>query len=340
MGLSWSLIVATLNREEVLIRSLRANVRQTRLPAQVIVVDSSANWQGTRDRVGREIAPEWPGVEWDYVGSDRRSLTHQRNLGLARCTSDVAFLLDDDSFMYHDCAERIMSVYDADLREEIGGVCAWLAEQPEGSPAPERRRNGLGSRLVRAAERLWWQDKLFIPYDGHFHQHDVGARGEDVIPVSLFHGCRMTFRTSAVRKVGGFEEMLIGTAYGEDCDFSYRISRNHAILAAPKARLHHEQVPVSRPKRELNTALILLNAIALYKVNNPRESGAAWIAYKFLLGRAALELLRDCARPRKWMPYTRGVFRAARFVPTVLSLDEKALREGYASIQEELRKLG
>jgi GT2 family glycosyltransferase len=335
------LVVPTLNREDVLLRSLEANVGSTRAPAQIIVVDANESWQRARDRVMNNLAPKWPKVEWIYLPSDIRSATHQRNFGLARCTSDVAFLLDDDSFMYHDCAEEIMRIYENDPREEIGGVCAWLADGREGSPAPSApHRNELVSRLVRVLERQWWQDKLFIPYDGEFHARNVKADGADVVPLPLFHGCRMTFRMGAIRRVGGFEEMLVGAAYGEDCDLSYRISRRQALVGAPNAKLFHDQERVAHSRRELNTALVLLNAIALYKLNAPHGRRASWIVYKHLVRRAALEVFRDCLRPRRWMPHTTGVMRAARFVPAVLASEPETLRREYVGIQNRLRQQG
>jgi GT2 family glycosyltransferase len=304
----------------------------------VIVVDASDDWRASRDRVLAEVAPEAPNVEWIYLGTDVRSATHQRNLGFARCSGEVVFFLDDDSFMYRDCAEQIMRVYERDAEEEIGGVCAVLADRLEGAQEAGHsgmpsNREGLKNQLLFLAHRQWWQDKLCIPYDGRFHLRDVG--GPDVVPVPLFHGCRMTFRTESVRRAGGFEEMLVGAAYGEDIDLSYRVSREQGLVEAQKARLRHEQVPVARPKRALNTSLVLLNAIALYKLNEQRDR-APYAAYAFLAKRAMLEFVRDCMRPRRWMPYTTGVLRAARFVPTVLSLEGDALRREYVGIQRRL----
>ncbi|MGH7440300.1 MAG: glycosyltransferase family 2 protein [Polyangiaceae bacterium] len=342
MRLRWSLAVPTLDREDVLVRSLRANILQSRPPAQVVVVDASAAWERTRDRVLAEVAPELPGAEWIYLGSKVRSLTHQRNLGLGRCTGDVVFFLDDDSFMYRSCAEEVMRVYEADEGEEIGGVCADLADRLEGAAETDgEHRKGISGLLVNVAHRQWLQERLFIPYDGRFHERPVpglGRLGGDVEPARLFHGCRMTFRASAVRAAGGFEEMLTGACYGEDIDVSYRVSRDKALVMARRAALRHEQVPVARPRRELNTALVVLNAIALYRIHG-REPGAtagAARACAFLLRRAALELLRDCARARRGMPCTRGVMRAVKYAPTVLSLEGDALRKRYIDIQREL----
>ena len=255
MSLPWSLAVATLNREDILLRSLRANVHQTRPPSQVIVVDSSENWQRTRDRVMAEVAPEGPDVESICLGSDVRSSFHQRNLGFARCKGDVV-ILDDDSFMYRDCAEHVMRVYEADDKEAIGGVSTTLADRLEDEPAPRggpprspsRRVGGL---LMQLAQRMWWQDRLFIPYDGRFYLRDVEGLAADVIPRPPVSGMPHDVPHERGSRSGRLRGDVIRTAYGEDIDLSYRVSRDRALVLAEKATLRHEQVPVQRPKREL-----------------------------------------------------------------------------------------
>jgi GT2 family glycosyltransferase len=326
-----------LNREECLLRSLRANIRQTRPPKQVIVVDSSDGWEATKQRFFEEIAPEAPEIEWIYIGAAERSLTLQRNLGFARVTSDVVFFLDDDSFMYRDCAREIMGIYEADAAERIGGVCAQLASVPEGTPEPPSTpANSLFSLVRDTIISFWHQEELFIPYDGGYHKRPVpGLDPEVARPVALFHGCRMTFRSESVRAVGGFELALIRVAYGEDGDCSYRISRSQALVAAMRAKLFHEQTPVQRPKRSRNTSLILMNVVTLYRLNHPPSAARDLTVYGFLGKRTALEFLRDCARPQRGMPNVRGAFRAIRQVPGVLAQDRDTIRRTYRQLQTD-----
>jgi hypothetical protein len=338
-SLSWSLVVATLHREECLLRSLRANVQQARLPKQVIVVDASADWERVRERVLREIAPTAPSVEWIYVGSARRSLPYQRNRGLDLCTSDVLFYLDDDSFMYRDCAEKLMRVYESDSRHEIGGVSAALAPTHEShvasAPGAEVNQPPLWKQKLFA---LWDQEKLFLPYDGRYHERPLSPEQQQqgLVPRSLFHGCRMTFRTSAVRAIGGADEVLIRTAFGEDCDLSYRVSRTQALVMEPSALLFHEQTPVARTKRAVNTTLVLLNAVALYRLHAPAEQQREGRIFSFLSKRLALDALRDGMRGRLDAPCARGALRALRHVPALLALDPEILRREYEKLQIQL----
>jgi len=337
--LSWSLVVATLHREECLLRSLRANVQQSRPPKQVIVVDASADWQRVRKRALREIAPATPDVEWIYVGSARRSLPYQRNRGLDLCTSDVIFYLDDDAFMYRDCAEKMMRIYESDSRQEIGGVSAALAPAHENRigplPVAETNKTPLWKGMLFA---LWDQERLFLPYDGGYHQRPLSTEQQQqgLVPRSLFHGCRMTFRTSAVRAVGGSDEVLLRTAFGEDCDLSYRVSRQHALVMEPSALLFHEQTPVARTKRALNTTLVLLNAVALYCLHAPAGRRRRSRILGFLSKRLALDAVRDGMRGRLNVPCARGALRALRHVPALLKLDPETLRREYEKLQIQL----
>jgi GT2 family glycosyltransferase len=338
-ALSWSLVVATLNREECLLRSLRANVQQARPPKQVIVVDASAEWERVRERALREIAPAVPGVEWIYVGSARRSLPYQRNRGLDLCTSDIIYYLDDDAFMYRDCAEKIMRVYESDSRHEIGGVSAALAPTHENRVAPATVAEIKAPPLWKEALfSLWDQEHLFLPYDGRYHARPLSTeqRQQGLVPRSLLHGCRMTFRTGAVRAIGGSDEMLLRTAFGEDCDLSYRVSRKHALVMEPFALLFHEQTPVARTKRALNTTLILLNAIALFRLHAPADRQRRSRIFGFLTKRLALDAIRDGMRGRLDAPSVRGVLRALRHVPALLALDPEILRREYEKLQIQL----
>lgn len=357
-SLTWSLVVATLNREDCLVRSLRANTSQSRPPKQVIVVDSSADWEKVRARVLTELAPRTPGVEWVYVPSDQRSLTRQRNLGFVHCTSDVAFFLDDDSFMYPDCAEEIMRVYQADVNAELGGVCAGLAAEPPPSPSAvpngpagetqsESPADSSGSSALSwiksSMSPLWYQERLFLPYDGSFHPRSVAGIPRDVgVPVALFHGCRMTFRAPAVRAAGGFQEMLVRGAYGEDADFSYRVSRQGALIMAVRARLFHEQTPAQRAKVSVTVCLVLLNAIALYRLNAEGVGAGNGLGptSAFLAKRLLLELLADCARGARELPNARGVWRALRHLPEVLRIPRHQLPSAYADLQRRLLERG
>ena len=123
--LTWALVIATYQRAHILPRCLRLAVQQTRLPMEIIVVDSSQNWEETRDAIKAKLIVA---LSRRFVGRmslrNRRSSASQRNQGVRLATADILFLIDDNSLMYPDCAEQIMRIYEADKDKTVSGINA------------------------------------------------------------------------------------------------------------------------------------------------------------------------------------------------------------------------
>src|SRR5438552_4090779 len=124
----WALVLSTYRRREVLMLCLTAAVNQSCPPREIVIVDASPDWRDTREQVLSEFAAPRPGIRWKYVEADRRSLPAQRNQGIALSTAPILFMIDDDSIMYHDCAEQILGIYAADRGRKIAGVGATEAD--------------------------------------------------------------------------------------------------------------------------------------------------------------------------------------------------------------------
>jgi len=107
---SWALVISTYNRKDVLLRCINTALTQTVPPAEVIVVDASADWEANREQVERAVAPSHPRVKFEYREARQKRLPAQRNQGIELATADVLFMIDDDSLMYPDCAEEILRV--------------------------------------------------------------------------------------------------------------------------------------------------------------------------------------------------------------------------------------
>jgi GT2 family glycosyltransferase len=337
--LQWSIAICTLNRFAVLKDALQAVVNQTREPKQIIVVDSSSDWEQCRGEVLRDLGARHPNIEWIYVESRIKSLTAQRNIGLALSSSDVTFFFDDDSFPYPDCAEHILAVYERDTAQAIGGVSAML------SPTPPTALKVDAAASIRSSFRIaefltspWDQRRLFIPYDNHYYQRSTDwlGLGANVAPEILFHGCRMTFRTHAVREVGGFSEILTRHCFGEDIDISYRVSREYQLAVATKAWLFHLLAPSARANKSIQCTLVILNAVALYLFNTPASRSRPLTVYLFALRRLGYELLRDSLKPWRGAPNARGALRAMRMIGKIRAWPKATLISDYPGIQLKL----
>lgn len=343
--MDWSMVICTLNRFEVLKCALRTTLWQTVPPRQVIVVDASDDWQRCREQVLREFGTAAPGVEWIYIGSDKRSLTRQRNLGIERCSSPIVFLFDDDTFAYPDCAERILSVYARDVRGEVGGVSAGLspfnplevagAAPPVAGGAPAAHDYRGWREWIRS---LWYPERLFLPYDGRYYRRIPGWSLADpsLATVAVFHGCRMTFRTAALREAGGCEEVLVRHAFGEDIDISYRVSQRYALLVHMDALVFHATAPAARTGSIAQATLVPLNSAVLYLLHATEPVDHGRKARRFVLGRLAIELLRDGLHPWRGLPHARGAFTALRELGRLRRLARERLRGDYPLVQQRI----
>lgn len=347
--LSWGLIVATYQREQILPQCLKLAVEQTRKPAEIIVIDAGDNWESTRDKIMAEIAVTAPDIRWVYTPAKQRGLPLQRNQGLDLATADILFFLDDDSLMYPDCAEEILKVYEADSAERVMGVQASLVDALPSDVVVQDEQKPVGWKIdqwipgIVTLQRFIWKhiflmnnEVLCVPYYGDFPSYSVPQPILDLNArfMRIFHGCRMTFRREAIAKER-FEPLLLYYALNEDMDASYRVSRHGLLLEAGNAKLHHFQSNSGRLPRFVVTALSALNqavCVRRYSDDLKRDRTRFYI----LTGRRALaEFFKDGLSRRWTFPQLRGILAAFRYAPAIFTLPEDELADWYPQLQKE-----
>lgn len=355
VSLSWALVIATYQRQTILPVCLKLAAEQTRKPSEIIVVDSSDDWEHTRHKVMDELAAHHPEIRWVYVAAEQRSSAFQRNQGTQLATADVVFLIDDDSFMYPTCAEEIMRVYEADPDEQILGVQAFPEETPPASSANqanhqekhysiEGRTQSLSRGRFRTLFRSFWKHLLlmdsqvnFIPYDGCYPSHPLPPSVEQLnVELDRFlAGFRMTFRRHAILKEP-FEPLLRYNTAWEDIDASYRVSRHGILLTALDAKLHHFYSASGRVSRFHIAALASLNqAICLRKYSTNLQRDIC-VFYSLMARRVLAESIKDGLTRRWSFPQLRGIVTAIRYSIQVFTLPQEAVAEWYPCLQKKI----
>jgi GT2 family glycosyltransferase len=351
MALSWSLVVATYNRRHVLGRCLRLAATQTRPPLEVVVVDSSPDWEVTREMVLKEVAGNHPAIRWEYVQAQRRCLTAQRNQGIRLARSDVVFLIDDDSLMYPNCAEEVMRLYDADPDGVVAGVMANEEPTPPDEPAAAAApapaaapaRTAPPGRLRRWIDE--WKDRItrwlgvqnyLLPYDEKpavCPLPDALQRLHTFV-IPRLYGAWMTWRRRTV-EIEPFEEILDAYAYLEDSDVSYRAARHGLLLIALDAKLCHLRDPSGRLSTFTLATLGALNALVLHRLYGADQQRSMRLYRSFLRKQLVLLALGDLAKRRWSLPRARGIRLARRYFPKVFGSSEQELRQWYPQFQAE-----
>jgi GT2 family glycosyltransferase len=272
-------------------------------------------------------------------------------LGLA--TADILFFLDDDTFLFPDCAERILAIYAADPQRWIAGVTAPNhPSSPQASTTLEIKSTGAQSvgRLARLrmtpVGRWIWREiflmdtlRLFVPYDLSRMAPDPAAlqlmKDLNLSKVFSMFGYAMTVRRDVARQEP-FDNNLLAYSPCEDTDASYRYSRHGLLVMAPDARLHHFEVGAARLKRRKVAALFLMNVAYLLRKHSQdltlHRRHYMWLARR----RVFAELLKDLISRRWSLPQFFGTLAALRKADRIFGHPLEGLEQWYEDQQKEV----
>lgn len=263
-----SFIIATRNRHDFLLDTVRSLVDQTVVPKELCIVDSS---DATPARAEIEELCAGAGLSLDYVHPAPRGLTVQRNVGIDRTTGDPVFLIDDDIHMAPDVHEQVLAEY-ARWGPELGGVRG----APTHPPSP-RKLTILWRRLFGMGG--WWPEASGRMRTGFFVE-GVSASAE-VRRLEYFNGWFMSYRRE-VFDHERFDENLRGYAFKEDIDFSYRVvKRGYVLVQTPAARINHRKSPSERMAPFDRQRMSVANQFYLHRKNMPqtlRYKAGLWSA--------------------------------------------------------------
>jgi GT2 family glycosyltransferase len=350
--LQWALVIPTYKRAAVLQRCLYFAAQQSLQAKEIIVVDASPDWAETQKEVMRTLAVQYSSIDWQYVQAKRASSAAQRNQGIALATADIVFLIDDDSFMYEDCAEEVLRIYLQDRKHEVAGIMPKLEALPpdkavgssENASQNEKVHFNVFNqfklfevKLRGWAKRLIKDDDIFIPYDLSFPKYNLPETLKEmaVHPVPMIHGARMSYRREILEQVR-FEETLERYAVNEDNDVCYRASRLGMLLHALKARICHIHTSSGRLTRLTTTALWGLNQAVLHRFHSVDIKQFKKRFVKLLWQRLLTQTIKDILDRRWTLPSTRGIVFVLRHYEEILSKTPEELRIWYPQFQHTL----
>jgi GT2 family glycosyltransferase len=249
MKLVWGLAIATYQRAGVLCQTVEYALRQTRPPVDVVIVDSSADWQTTRDRIANLIQQIAPHVRLSYQFSGIAQQTAQRNQALDCATADILFMIDDDAFLRCDAAEHVMRVYEADLDGQTIAV----------GPGPMSLWKGFDiiddTLAVSARPPTFFKGLVSKVLAMGFFACDLRGKPAPLPPVDLplkatifIDGYRLTVRRAALKQFR-FDENLISNRF-EDADAVYRLAQQGGVVTIQKPLIYHAASTSARGERQ------------------------------------------------------------------------------------------
>lgn len=275
-----SVVICTRNRYGCVLKCMDTVLIQTRLPNEVVVVDSSDNpalEQPLQER--NKTAP----LPIRYLRS-RPGLTLQRNVGVECTGGDIVVFLDDDVALEPEYIAGMVEPFCADEDGRVGGV--------QGS--------FLGVSAPRLAKRLYDRAFMLPGFTGLGKMQASGFPSyiplpSRVVEVDMICGGNTAYRREVFQEFR-FNEELTGYAYMEDDDFSYQVSRKYRLVQTPKAQLTHYESPASRDSVERRQRMDVLHHGHFVRRHIGRSFGAT-LAFAWSEMGLSLLILRNFGFP-------------------------------------------
>jgi GT2 family glycosyltransferase len=285
-----TIIVCTLNREEVLCDTLRRVVTliEHRNDAELIVVDQTRKHQDATEQCLTELAG---GLQLYRV--EFACLTRARNHGIRQATGEIILFLDDDVEPSPDLIDEHLACYADPAVWGVAG-CTLLpgARKLSRSELSPRELADLEAGRTNRFDLDWPRRTTWAP------------------------GCNMSFRRDQLFQVGGFDEAFYGMAIGEEAELCHRLrlAGGH-IQYSPNAKLIHLVSPSGgcrdAKKESERITQLLDNAWYFHtRINTPVHRKLLVILKQCFTIVACRQSIREWTWPIKAQACRRGVSTA------------------------------
>ena len=231
-----SAVIPTCRRAQVLARTLESLLQQGLLPAELIVVDASAD-DDTR-QVVEAFACKTSGmtnVRW--MKAETPGAAAQRNQGVAAATQPVIWFFDDDILFEPDCVARLWAALHS--APDLGGVNAMITNQRYQTPGKISRRmfrlmagedcSSYAGRILGPAVNLLPEDREDLP---------------EIVPVEWLNTTCTLYRREML-PIPPFPAHFTGYSMMEDVTLSLLVGRKARLANARTARIFHDSQPGS-----------------------------------------------------------------------------------------------
>lgn len=225
-----SVVVCTLKREKELKNCLNSLKKQSYPIHELIVV--------ARDEI------KIPGIK--CIVQDGMGLPNARNCAIKKVSGDLVIFFDDDTIINNNYISNTVKIYKK--HNNVGGITGKIKTTYD----PIIKESIFGKIMFLYA-RIFGISGFFVTTEG------IGKVLATGFTVSNFHkvnrdtkveclsGCNMSYPKFVIDEIGLFDEKMIGNAYYEDAEYSYRVfKKGYDLYSIPNAIVDHLVTPVKR----------------------------------------------------------------------------------------------
>ncbi len=268
-----SVITCTRNRFDDFTKTLPSIAAQTRLPDELIVVDSSD--EKRLEAYLTSVKLPFP-VRYFHT---QPGLTLQRNHGIRECTNDLVFFFDDDVDLDNNYLAEVEKVFASDTRHAIGAVGGKVVKTS--FPSMRRKLEQFTFYVLRLIFGVvGTRNGKFYPSGMPSHPHKNQPSGF----IECLSGCCMAFRREVFEKAK-FDETLAHYGLMEDVDISKQtLDAGYKIYYQTSATLVHNESPMNRLNVQQWAEMSVVNYDYLFRKSWCHEKWRWLFYYWALLG--------------------------------------------------------
>jgi GT2 family glycosyltransferase len=266
-----SVIICTRNRFDDFTKTLPSIAAQSRLPDELIVVDSSDE---------RKLETYLGSIDLPFAVHyfhTQPGLTLQRNQGIRESSSDLLFFFDDDVNLDRNYLAEVEKVFANDAKHEIGAVGGKISNK-----TPQTLRTRFEIALFGVIRVVFGvvgtSNGKFYPSGMPSHPRKNQQSGY----IECLSGCCMAFRREVFEKAR-FDETLAHYGLMEDVDISKQtLDAGYKIYYQTSATLVHNESPMNRLKVQQWAEMSVINYDYLFRKSWARDKWR-WLFYYWAL---------------------------------------------------------
>lgn len=228
-----SIIIPTYNRPQELKNCIQSILAQTVKPDELIIIDD-----GELSKLPFEEECKNFGINYIYYKKDIPGLTASRNKGIELASGDIIFFFDDDLVLFSDYIDEILKVYKGDSKGIIGGV----------GGITEYKSLKLKTIFKKIIEILFlvsgFKEGKVLPSGFSVNLGDGLFPIKKIRTVDFLSGGISSFRRAVFQEFSFDTKTYLGYGFGEDKDFSFRVSQKYKLFINPCAKVLHFHSPI------------------------------------------------------------------------------------------------
>jgi GT2 family glycosyltransferase len=225
-------VTATLGRPEDVAGLLENLAGQSRLPAEVVLVDGAPEGDARTEHVVRSLAPSRPFL-CRYVRHPRGTAI-QRNAGVETATGEFIAFIDDDIRLDPGFFEAILAVFQAGGNEDVGGVMGYRGNEFFDARSRARWVWYRRLHLLKTFEPGRYDFESGYPINANMQPPFQGVRSVDFMTTSC-----AVWRSEVFASGLRFDPFFRDYGVLEDAHLSLRAAKRWRLLQSGDARCAH-----------------------------------------------------------------------------------------------------